>query len=309
MDAQNALDDDVSDELQALQAIWPDKCEVHHAPLRAILQLEPHAADDATQQFVKMAIEITIGPAYPEDALHVRILHARGLGDARQSRLLATLQEFAASAGGQQFLLPLAQRAHDELTSMNAPEGDCPFCLFPLAPSVAGSQGSDHATVDVQGTAGVATNTECAAPINLVKLPACFHCAHADPCFAQWWCWQQQRARESCCAWRRTSSVHSWPRCEPRQSNASPPQACMWMTLTRASFPGTSRPTPGLTGSSPCSAPCAVRRWSLRSWRTRAGGWGDLGHPAAPGHARRHREGQVVAGRETSHRYRDRVGM
>eukprot|EP00850_Spirogloea_muscicola_P002857 SM000011S19035 [mRNA] locus=s11:577483:578913:+ [translate_table: standard] len=66
---------------------------------------------------------------------------------------------------------------------MNAPEGDCSFCLSQLSPS------SPSAANEAEAAAVAATD-------DVVKLGECFHCFHRA-CFRAWWQWllaQQQQA-------------------------------------------------------------------------------------------------------------------
>eukprot|EP00850_Spirogloea_muscicola_P005709 SM000026S08958 [mRNA] locus=s26:704723:706204:+ [translate_table: standard] len=74
------------------------------------------------------------------------------------------------------------QAARDLLTEMNAPEGDCSFCLSQLSPP--------PSAVNEAEAAAAAANDD------VVKLGECFHCFHRA-CFRAWSYWllaQQQQA-------------------------------------------------------------------------------------------------------------------
>eukprot|EP00850_Spirogloea_muscicola_P004262 SM000018S03627 [mRNA] locus=s18:306261:307738:- [translate_table: standard] len=74
------------------------------------------------------------------------------------------------------------QAARDLLTEMNAPEGDCSFCLSQLSRPASAAKEAEAAAA--------------AADDDVIKLGECFHCFHRA-CFRDWWHWllaQQQQA-------------------------------------------------------------------------------------------------------------------
>ena len=123
------------------------------------LALRPNTCDDESALFVKLTLQLTLGPQYPDEPPSVSIPNAKGLDDAQLASLIAALAETAADSPGEPVILMLVERAKDFLDDNNAPPLECSICLEPL-----GSSSNESA--------------------GLLRLD-CFHCFHPI-CCARW---------------------------------------------------------------------------------------------------------------------------
>lgn len=180
----------IEEELEALEALYPDdglvvrrasdgrdetseaspSDRVHHTTVS--LDVAPRTLDDTTQQFVRATLTLTLNNNYPVNAPSISLTNARGLDDTRQSevfrRLETALDDFASP--DEPVLALLCETAFETLTEMNTPDGDCAFCLNPVAD--AGDLNSQK---------------------HFMKLMRCYHCFH-QTCFARWWRWKTNAA-------------------------------------------------------------------------------------------------------------------
>ena len=124
-----------------------------------MLELCPNVAEDESQLFVKLTLEVTLAGEYPERPPGLAVPRCKGLDDAQLSLLLGALRELALEEPGEPVILALVERAKDFLDEHNVAPSECSICLEPL-PGAAGGAGE------------------------LLRLD-CFHCYHA-PCAARW---------------------------------------------------------------------------------------------------------------------------
>eukprot|EP00898_Chlorokybus_atmophyticus_P004487 jgi/Chlat1/5039/Chrsp329S04920 len=157
------------EELAAVEALYGDvdgdgdgRLRVwRRRPPALEIDLAPYTAEDVTQQFVSATLVVKASNQYPKHAPEVAFTNVRGL-EGRVKTLLTTLRETLSELEGSPMLVALIEAARERLTAMNAPEGDCVFCLMPL-----------HEADESQ----------------LVKLMSCYHCFHRV-CFRRWWLYQ-----------------------------------------------------------------------------------------------------------------------
>lgn len=153
------------------------------------LELRPNTGDDESQLFVKLTLELTLSPKYPEDLPKMTVPHCKGLDDAQLASLLADLEETAAEVPGEPVILTLVERAKDFLDEHNAPPLECSICLEPL-PAVGSSESAELLRLD------------------------CFHCFH-PACCARWRLSVLAAAEE-----KRAANPHA------AGASAPPPWAC-----------------------------------------------------------------------------------
>lgn len=184
--ASSAADAAIEEELEALAALYPDNglrvtrggvvsgedaSSSVASPTRVSLDVAPRTLDDATQQYVRATLTIILDNAYPAGAPTLHLGDARGLDDARQAEVMRRLREATAdfAAPGDPVLALLCETAFETLTDLNHPDGDCAFCLTPVA----------------------GDPNDPAAPF--MKLMRCYHCFHTA-CFRDWWRWKTAAA-------------------------------------------------------------------------------------------------------------------
>ena len=184
--ASSAADAAIEEELEALAALYPDNglrvtrggvvsgedaSSSVASPTRVSLDVAPRTLDDATQQYVRATLTIILDNEYPAGAPTLHLGDARGLDDARQAEVMRRLREATAdfAAPGDPVLALLCETAFETLTDLNHPDGDCAFCLTPVA----------------------GDPNDPAAPF--MKLMRCYHCFHTA-CFRDWWRWKTAAA-------------------------------------------------------------------------------------------------------------------
>jgi E3 ubiquitin-protein ligase RNF25 len=105
----------------------------------------------------------------------VRLSNVRGLDDTRQAEVRRRLDDACRDFSSDEPVLALlCETAFETLTELNRPDGDCAFCLAPVA---------DADDAD-------------ASAVPFIKLMRCYHCFHEN-CFARWWRWRAAAAAEA----------------------------------------------------------------------------------------------------------------
>jgi E3 ubiquitin-protein ligase RNF25 len=188
----------IEEELEALEALYPDdglvvrragdaredgsgastadEKTVRHTTVS--LDVAPRTLDDETQQYVRATLCITLGDDYPATPPTVRLSNVRGLDDTRQAEVRRRLDDACRDFSSDEPVLALlCETAFDTLTELNRPDGDCAFCLAPVA--------DDADTLDDKSSA-----------VPFIKLMRCYHCFHEN-CFARWWRWRAAAAAEA----------------------------------------------------------------------------------------------------------------
>jgi E3 ubiquitin-protein ligase RNF25 len=141
------------------------------------LDVAPRTLDDETQQYVRATLCITLDGDYPANPPTVRLSNVRGLDDTRQAEVRRRLDDACRDFSSDEPVLALlCETAFDTLTELNRPDGDCAFCLAPVA---------DADTLDDKSSA-----------VPFIKLMRCYHCFHEN-CFARWWRWRAAAAAEA----------------------------------------------------------------------------------------------------------------
>jgi len=192
----------IEEELEALEALYPDDGlvvrragaghddssgasatdDAHHTTVS--LDVAPRTLDDETQQYVRATLKITLDNDYPANPPTVRLVRVCGLDDTRQAevirRLDGTSRDFAAP--NEPILALLCETAFETLTELNRPDGDCAFCLEPVADVRDSSHPLDSRSVGARGT--------------FMKLARCYHCFH-ERCFKRWWRWKTRADAEA----------------------------------------------------------------------------------------------------------------
>ena len=128
-------------------------------------------------------LRIVLENGYPTGAPSVHLRDVRGLDDGRQATVLDRLQRAIEEhgGGGAPILALLCEEAFEALTELNHPDGDCPFCLTPIAPD-GDRDGDENENGDSSST--------------FMKLMSCYHCFHTS-CFGEWWRWRLAAVEES----------------------------------------------------------------------------------------------------------------
>ena len=186
----------IEEELEALEALYPDdglvvrragdaredgsgastadEKAVRHTMVS--LDVAPRTLDDETQQYVRATLCITLDGDYPANPPTVRLSNVRGLDDTRQAEVRRRLDDACRDFSSDEPVLALlCETAFETLTELNRPDGDCAFCLAPVA---------DADTLDDKSSA-----------VPFIKLMRCYHCFHEN-CFARWWRWRAAAAAE-----------------------------------------------------------------------------------------------------------------
>ena len=185
----------IEEELEALEAMYPDdglmvrragdaredgpgastadEKTVRHTMVS--LDVAPRTLDDETQQYVRATLCITLDDDYPANPPTVRLSNVRGLDDTRQAEVRRRLDDACRDFSSDEPVLALlCETAFETLTELNRPDGDCAFCLAPVA---------DADDAD-------------ASAVPFIKLMRCYHCFHEN-CFARWWRWRAAAAAEA----------------------------------------------------------------------------------------------------------------
>ncbi|KAJ0961858.1 hypothetical protein J5N97_029686 [Dioscorea zingiberensis] len=169
-----AEEQEVRMEVEAVQAVYGDDCEIiHDFPPHLHVHITPRTADDSSQQFVEAILGILCDAQYPQKPPHVHIVDSKGLDENREKHLITTIENKAKELSSCLMLVALCEEAVELLSDMNHPEGNCPFCLYPLL------------VEDQSGTF---------APF--MKLMSCYHCFHSE-CIIRWWKWLQNEIIDS----------------------------------------------------------------------------------------------------------------
>ena len=184
-----SFEETTSAEIEALEYTYGNSFRVLSTdPLNVSVVVEPFTGEDDTRMYVRADLIVFVGKKYPDAVPVIELRNAKGdslngkarqskaavcrpraslhqsfpsilnffagLGDARVRELLSRLRQDAEESVGNMVLGLLIETARDLLTGMNAPEGDCIFCMNGLS-----------------GEASTSGSPE------LMKLP-CYHCFH-----------------------------------------------------------------------------------------------------------------------------------
>jgi E3 ubiquitin-protein ligase RNF25 len=186
-------EDDLGIELEALRATYDGLAAARRGGGALVgLRLEPRGAaarleggetaPNKHQAFVAAALELDVPPGYPADPPGVALADVRGLPVAAAAAILSALRDEAAALAGEPFSLgTVIESALALITEADRPDGDCSFCLQPLAGDNEGGDGVDGGGID------------SGAPAFAV-LP-CWHSFHRC-CAAAWFAWEQARLAE-----------------------------------------------------------------------------------------------------------------
>ncbi|TXG62507.1 hypothetical protein EZV62_009501 [Acer yangbiense] len=178
-----AEEEEVTMELEAVQAVYEDDCVVIESyPPHIHLHIKPRTADDSSQQFVEAVIGIRAGPKYPKEPPHVNLIESKGLDEQRQKHLISSIQDKACELSSCLMLVALCEESVEKLSVMNHPDGDCPLCLYSMFPK------DKHEEI-----------------LPFMKLMSCFHCFHSE-CIIRWWNWLQSEKETN--ADNSTTTVH-----------------------------------------------------------------------------------------------------
>ena len=187
----------IEEELEALEALYPDdglvvrragdaredgsgasttdEKAVRHTMVS--LDVAPRTLDDETQQYVRATLCITLDGDYPANPPTVRLSNVRGLDDTRQAEVRRRLDDACRDFSSDEPVLALlCETAFETLTELNRPDGDCAFCLAPVADAD--------------------TRVDKSSAVPFIKLMRCYHCFHEN-CFARWWRWRAAAAAEA----------------------------------------------------------------------------------------------------------------
>ena len=142
------------------------------------LDVTPRTLDDATRQYVRATLVLTLDASYPESSPSINLTDARGLDDRRQGVVLDALQtaRVECASAGDPVLALLCETAFETMTTLNHPDGDCVFCLDAVA-RAAGEEEDEEGGGGGDGGGGGGGGDE-----NVVKMTRCYHCFHAA-CF------------------------------------------------------------------------------------------------------------------------------
>ncbi|KAK2650831.1 hypothetical protein Ddye_018320 [Dipteronia dyeriana] len=178
-----AEEEEVTMELEAVQAVYEDDCVVLESyPPHIHLHIKPRTADDSSQQFVEAVIGIRAGPKYPKEPPHVNLIESKGLDEQRRKLLISSIQDKACELSSCLMLVALCEESVEKLSNMNHPDGDCPLCLYSMFPK------DKHDEI-----------------LPFMKLMSCFHCFHSE-CIVRWWNWLQSEKETN--ADNSTTTVH-----------------------------------------------------------------------------------------------------
>ena len=195
----------IEEELEALEALYPDdglvvrragdaredgsgasttdEKAVRHTMVS--LDVAPRTLDDETQQYVRATLCITLDGDYPANPPTVRLSNVRGLDDTRQAEVRRRLDDACRDFSSDEPVLALlCETAFETLTELNRPDGDCAFCLAPVADAD--------------------TRVDKSSAVPFIKLMRCYHCFHEN-CFARWWRWRAAAAAEASAERARTT--------------------------------------------------------------------------------------------------------
>ena len=171
------MDGETAIELEALACTYGEALETCTNPDDGLelvrVSLAPRDAS-WDEQFVAATLEIRVPPGYPTCAPEPQLTDCRGahlrhrtsgaapaqpptaarprasspsalagLGDARRCSLNAALRSEALSLRGELQLGHMVETATDLLAAANCPEGDCCFCLAPLAEAAAAGESGE----------------------------------------------------------------------------------------------------------------------------------------------------------------------
>ena len=99
--------EECEEELEVCQSIFTEEEFVTQPPaedgsVRVTLHLRPNTADDATQLFVMLSLELCLSAAYPagKDPVSFKVSEAQGLDDAQMQQMLDTVRTLAVELCG-----------------------------------------------------------------------------------------------------------------------------------------------------------------------------------------------------------------
>ncbi|XP_075703715.1 E3 ubiquitin-protein ligase RNF25-like, partial [Rhinoderma darwinii] len=121
----------LSQELQVLQSIYLDELEESQED-RLVLRitLHPTTCDDPETQFVRLTLQLSLPPQYPDEPPEISVTNPRGLCDDQIESIIRTLRTTATQSVGCPILYALIEKGKEMLTASNVPRGHCVICLY-----------------------------------------------------------------------------------------------------------------------------------------------------------------------------------
>ncbi|XP_075034806.1 E3 ubiquitin-protein ligase RNF25 [Mixophyes fleayi] len=121
----------VIQELQVLRSIYLEELEVsEEGGLVLKITLHPATGDDPETQYVRLTLQLSLPPQYPEEPPEISVSSPRGLCDEQIQSIIGTLHTTAAEALGCPVLYQLIEKGKELLTCSNVPRGHCVICLY-----------------------------------------------------------------------------------------------------------------------------------------------------------------------------------
>eukprot|EP00741_Cyanophora_paradoxa_P006995 tig00001067_g6767.t1 len=134
------MEEERKQEIELLEAMFPDKEELNVDSSRILFRAHPAAEEGVGVKLVRADIAFDLPAAYPKEPPRCTVRSCRGLDDAAAVELDRVLQAKVKELTGELALLALITEAKDFLSSVNdrGPTGSCAICLEPLADADSG---------------------------------------------------------------------------------------------------------------------------------------------------------------------------
>ncbi|BES95504.1 RWD [Nesidiocoris tenuis] len=127
-------DERVSDELEALQAILMDeikiKCDDSGQAIAIETEIHPWTALDTETQYVRLTLQVSLPPGYPDVPPEVNLANPRGLDDSLLTSLHKEIAEKCTQNLGQSVIYEIYEIVKEGLTASNRPSVPCCICLY-----------------------------------------------------------------------------------------------------------------------------------------------------------------------------------
>ncbi|XP_026327269.1 E3 ubiquitin-protein ligase RNF25 [Hyposmocoma kahamanoa] len=131
-----SIDERVTDEVEALQAILMDDVKIKMVDgVPEIIEtiVHPSTGDNTDQQFVCVTLEVKLTPGYPEKSPEVFLRNPRGLDDDILDEIKKQVKQKLEECLGQPVVFELIGLIRENLTESNLPSGQCVICLYGFA--------------------------------------------------------------------------------------------------------------------------------------------------------------------------------
>ncbi|XP_071988133.1 E3 ubiquitin-protein ligase RNF25 isoform X2 [Engystomops pustulosus] len=129
--AEEQEDGSLSQELEVLQSIYLDELEVSQEErLELRITLHPTTGEDHESQYVRLTLQLSLPPLYPDEPPEISVTHPRGLCDEQIDSIIGDLRRTAAQSRGCPVLYALIEKGKELLTASNLPRGHCVICLY-----------------------------------------------------------------------------------------------------------------------------------------------------------------------------------